>query len=211
MEKIVDEILIPMYDTFLNKDMNYDYFKESSKDTKGELAEKEDQQELFSKTTWNQEEYFFYDMESAKKHDNRDELSKDENNNRADMMAIRFNEEGTPVKLVFVEMKTKKGAYLGDSGLDEHIKKMIAVEGKEFDSKKIEAYKIINQYWGLGIKNNNNIEKCTYDFMMKLEKEILIVLTREAKNYWSTYEKNSLFRFEKCLETDEKFLMYRVI
>ena len=72
-EKIVDEILIPMYDTFLNKDMNYDYFKESSKDTKGELAEKEDQQELFSKTTWNQEEYFFYDMESEKKHDNRDE------------------------------------------------------------------------------------------------------------------------------------------
>ena len=44
----------------------------------------------------------FYDLEFAQKHENKS-TDDDENKNKPDMQAIKFNEKGKPDKLVFVE------------------------------------------------------------------------------------------------------------
>lgn len=208
---LVNDVLIPMFDDFFDVNMTYDYFKKSNKQSKGELAEKIDQQALFTKMTNSKKGFFFYDMEIAKKHENIDALKKDEYNNKADMMAVEFDSKGNPATILFVEVKSKKSAFGGESGLNEHISKMREVTKEEFENRKKEAFKIINQYHRLGLRTVENIENCCYEKMMQMKKGILIVLSREAIEYWREYEKNSPYKFEKCLGEDNRFATYRVI
>lgn len=211
IKSLVNDILIPMFDTFFDVTMTYDYFKKGNKKTKGELAEKEDQQELFTKMTKSSAGFFFYDMEIAKKHESRDAIKNDEFNNKADMMAVEFDSKGEPRTIFFVEVKTKKTAFRGDSGLDEHIKKMKETTEEEIENKRKEAYKIINQYHLLGLRKVDCVENICYEKISKMKKGILIVLSREAIEYWKEYQKTSKYKFEKCCDSEGGFEVYRVV
>ena len=154
--------------------------------------------------------YYFYDMEISKKHSNRNAIKDDEANNKADMMAVEFNDEGEPINIVFVEVKTKEAAFKGDSGLKVHIEKTKKISKEYIESRKIEAYKIIHQYHKLGLRTVEDINKIDYDAMTKMGVQLLVVLSREAKNYWSEYVKKCTYTFEKCLGENEEFVLYKV-
>lgn len=211
IEVLVNDVLIPMFDDFFDVNMTYDYFKNAIKKSKGELAEKIDQQILFTKMKNSKNGFFFYDMEIAKKHENKVELQNDKFNNKADMMAVEFDSNGNPITLLFVEVKSKKSAFAGKSGLNEHINKMKMITEEEFKNRKKEAFKVINQYHQLGLRKVDCIENCCYDKMMQMEKGMLIVLSREAIGYWEKYEKSSPYKFEKCFNESNEFSLYRVI
>lgn len=211
IKTLVNDVLIPMFDSFFDVTMTYDYFKKSNKISKGELAEKEDQQELFTKMTKSNAGFFFYDMEIAKKHKDINDLKNDAFNNKADMMAIEFDSKGEPMTMLFVEVKTKKSAFKGESGLDEHIRKMKEITEGEIETRKMEAYKMVNQYHLLGLRKVGCVEDICYEKMMKVGKGMLIVLSREAVEYWKVYEKNSPYEFEACYNDVNGFAMYRVV
>lgn len=210
------KVLKPMFDDFFDKNMKYDYFKGKEKENKGELAEKEDQQKLYSVMKNSKASYYFYDMEISKKHINREAIKDDKANNKADMMAVEFDDEGEPVNIVFVEVKTKKSAFEGDSGLDKHIEKTKNVSKEYIEARKVEAYKIIRQYHKLGLRTVEDIDKIDYDAMTKMGVQILVVLTREAKDCWNEYEKKYKnkkdypYTFEMCSSKYEEFALYKV-
>ena len=216
--KLIKEVLKPMFESFFNKDENYDYFKGKVKENKGELAEKEDQQELYTLMNKTVGGYYFYDMEISKKHSSKTELENDDANNKADMMAVEFDDKGRPINIVFVEVKTKKAAYYGKSGLDVHIEKTKQSSSEYIEARKIEAYKIIHQYHKLGLRTVEDINKIDYDTMTKMGVQLLVVLSREAKDYWSEYEREYIekydrecpYFFEKCTGKYGKYELYKV-
>lgn len=222
IKDLINDVLIPMFDTFFNKNKKYDYFKHKEKKDKGELAEKEDQQKLYSIMKNSKAGYYFYDMEISKKHSSKTELDNDKSNNKADMMAVEFDDKGEPVNIVFVEVKTKKSAYYGKSGLDVHIEKTKQISKEYIETRKIEAYKIIHQYHKLGLRTVEDINKIDYNAMTKMGVQILVVLTREAKDYWNEYErkykwsykkkykKECSYTFEKCPSEKEEIVLYKV-
>jgi hypothetical protein len=142
--------------------------------------------------------YYFYDLEFQQKHKDKEELENDKNNNKPDMLAIKFNTLGKPEKLVIVEVKCMKAAWKGSAGLHVHINKMKAYfENKERKAIRAkEAYLILTQYAKLGLRNLNPSMTFEYDDFQSLKTETLIVLTDEAKKLWIKDKKIASLRAE---------------
>lgn len=151
LEKLYD-FLTEIFDVYFNydeKDENkkINYFKKwfCDNDYKGKFSvkpykprqlEKVRQQQLFAVMKEQKDGYFFYDMEFQQQHEDKEKQKADEYNNKPDMLAIRF-EAGKPKALVFVEVKCKREALRGTSGLEKHVECMENYYRTAEDGRKI--------------------------------------------------------------------------
>lgn len=195
VEFLYTEVVKPMFERYFEVEgcnNVIDYFKKKVGEKKyvvrpASLTEKKEQQKLYSAIRDKKSGYFFYDLEFAQKHENKKARDDDENKNKPDMQAIKFNEKGKPDKLVFVEVKCTKSAWdSGTSGLVDHIKRMREYEndGINMSARRKEAYLIIKQYSILGLRGLNMEDCFEYDDFENLSLEILIILTGDAKKRW---------------------------
>lgn len=203
LEKIYKDILLKIFIKYFkvagNNDVA-DYFKFDVKGDSGckvnvpDKLEKVRQQALFTKMKFIKNGYFFYDMEFAQKHKSKDERDQDKKyNNQADMLAIKFNNNQKPEKIVLVEVKCKKASLYNDSGIKKHLEKMEPYiktsSDKEIDKRKeqrrIEAWQIMNQYATLGLRGLSTANIFDYDNdFKKLDFQILLVFTDNAIDEW---------------------------
>lgn len=164
------------------------------------LTEKIKQQELYSSIKEKKSGYFFYDLEFAQRHENRTAQGDDRANNKPDMQAIKFDENGKPEKIVFVEVKCTEVAWkAGRSGLADHIKRMKLYEKQKesMDARRIEAYQILTQYAELGLRGLDESINFQHSDFIDLPLEILIVLTGDAKSLWNKDESESMMRIKE--------------
>lgn len=154
--------------------------------------EKIRQQQLFECMKEQKNGYFFYDMEFQQKHRSKSEREEDRKkglNNKPDMQAIRFDNEGKPSAWVFVEVKCTEAAYGGKSGLMTHIEKMkLYIKNTEnLERRRREAALILMQYQELGlIQLERKVEETEY---LHLPAEIVLIFTDAAIRLWNN-EKN---------------------
>lgn len=174
--------------TFFNPNFQYDYFK-ATKKRKADLLEKRKQQELYIRYNNLDNGIFVYDLEFTQRR------IKDiqENNNQSDMLGIEFK-NAKPNKLLLIEVKSKKGAMPGGSGLVNHITKMekYAKDKNAVNNRMIEAKKILEQYKMLELRNI----KQTYE-ISNLPIKLLVILTDEAEEY---FIRNKLFCEKRNME-----------
>jgi len=192
VESIYGQVIKPIIDDFFDaaeRKNVFDYFKEYCKKPQStrrpaRLVEKLRQHELFEKMTNIRSGYYFYDLEFQQKHDNKKEQDADKDNNKPDMLALKFDKTGKPEKLVIVEVKCRKAALKGKAGLDNHIKRMKTYYDDE-NRKQCrikEAYLVLTQYAKLGLRNLNPDMSFDYKDFNSLGIETLVVLTDEARN-----------------------------
>lgn len=180
LKELYEEHIKVMIESFFcaKREKRYDYFREAVTGEKRlagrELTEKVAQQELFLALK-SLHGYYAYDLEFSQPHA-KDLGSK----NQPDMMAIRFNGDGKPERLVFVEVKSKADAFNGSSGLKEHINGMenypdwlLSVRGKD-------ACHILEQYDLLGLIKEKPHRPFVEAEFMKLPKESLLIFTGDA-------------------------------
>lgn len=103
--------------------------------------------------------------------------------------------------------KSKSSYYFYDMEISKKHSNRNAIKDDEANNK---AYKIIHQYHKLGLRTVEDINKIDYDAMTKMGVQLLVVLSRGAKNYWSEYVKKCTYTFEKCLGENEEFVLYKV-
>ena len=154
--------------------------------TKKIPLEKIRQQQLFYAMKSTQNGYFSFDMEFSQK--SMKDQCKEEIRNQTDMLAIRF-ENGVPKAYVLVEVKSKKKACNGESGVEKHL---IAMEqyskSSNMTARRREAALIISHYKELGLYQfPENIEEADY---MELPVEILFIFTDDAvSKYENEFDK----------------------
>lgn len=208
VETLYTEIIKPIFEQYFAvggvKD-TVDYFKrkinsnvkdESEKlndiVTPYRLTEKIKQQKLYSSIKEKKSGYFFYDLEYMQKGN--------KNSNQPDMQAIKFDENGKPARIVFVEVKCTKAAWKGGrSGLADHVKRMKLYEKQKesMDARRIEAYQILTQYAELGLRGLDESINFQHSDFIDLPLEILIVLTGDAKSLWNKDESESMMRIKE--------------
>ncbi|MDD4543178.1 MAG: ATP-dependent DNA helicase [Clostridia bacterium] len=187
VEELYSGTLKPIFDRYFEvegqKDI-FDYFRKELTNPKKHV-EQIRQQELLSAIKEIKNGYFFYDKEFAIKHEDKAEQKEDDANNKTDMLAIKFDIEGKPDKIVFAEVKSTKSTLTGKTGLDAHIRRMRSYkDNKEnMQSRRKEAYLILTHYAMLGLRGLDETIVFDYDDFSKLDMEILIILTDEAKEY----------------------------
>lgn len=185
IEELYEEILKPIFESYyeaIEKGNATDYFKGKSGVSISGKEEKKVQQKLYSTFQYKKDGYFFYDMEFAQRHKDRESQRNDKNNNKPDMLAIKFDKNGNPDRIVLVEVKCKKGAMGGTSGIKEHLDKM-----KKYDKlteRRREACQIMNQYAQLGLRGLSENDCFDYKYFEKLKLEILLIFTGEAARLW---------------------------
>lgn len=159
------------------KDHAFDRFRaEFSEDgemrgTDRELTEKVVQQKLFLACHTLESGYFIYDLEFSQPYGKLLGCT-----NQPDMLAIRFDGERRPERLVFVEVKSKTETLEGSSGLREHIRGMEHYWDWLLPIRRRDACHILNQYIQLGwMKERDRLFKETE--FEDLPKEILLIFT----------------------------------
>lgn len=212
LEKLY-EFFTEIFDVYFNydeKDENkkINYFKKwfCDNDYKGKFSvkpykprqlEKVRQQQLFAVMKEQKDGYFFYDMEFQQQHEDKEKQKADKYNNKPDMLAIRF-EAGKPKALVFVEVKCKREALRGTSGLEKHVECMEnycrpdAAGVSKLDVRCREAFLIMHQYKKLGFfdlteePNPEDYYRTAEDGrkIANLPLEILLVFTDDAAKEW---------------------------
>ena len=191
IEDLYMNILKPMYLRYFDvagKEKVSDYFKKGELVKPDKKTEKERQQEIYRRFTSINDGYFFYDLEFAQRHENNQELSNDKSNNKPDMQAIRFDKNGKPDRIVFVEVKCTESAMRGESGIVEHLRKMKLYDEKKLINRRKEACDIMNQYAQLGLRHLSEKNHFNYEDYKDLEPEILLVFTDDAINIWEMDE-----------------------
>lgn len=167
--------------------------------------EKIRQQQLFTQMKSQKNGYFFYDMEFEQKHKTKVDAEKDRKNglnNKPDMQAIRYNEEGKPEAWVFVEVKCTESAYDGTSSLKDHIEKMrkYIANTDNLIRRRREAYLMLHQYEQIGlIKLERNIEPSEYE---NLPAEIILIFTDDAIDKWKNDKDNAIVALRKKQENE---------
>lgn len=114
---------IKLIDDFFDEKLTWDYYKEKrgepqSKVSKKGLTEKRHQQMLFSEYFCTNKEYLFLDMEYAIPRKNKNEP----NYGSPDCIALKMD-NGMPVAIMLVEVKSTKAACTGKSGIKAHLEK----------------------------------------------------------------------------------------
>lgn len=202
VEDIYENVLKPIFDKYFEVEGQedvIDYFKHKKRVKVSGKTEKRRQQELFTIFNNVKNGYFFYDLELSQRHKNKEEAEQDSNNNKPDMQAIRFNGEGVPDKIVFVEVKSTEYALGGTSGIIEHIKKMKAYDSNSLICRRKEACDIMNQYAQLELRGLSKNNAFKYEDFCDLDLEILLVFTDKAIDPWEKDE-----RFKMAREKTEK-------
>ena len=211
---LYEKVLRPMFEVYFGaegKSGIVDYFKHGALVKVAGKTEKKRQQEIYSQFTSKANGYFFYDLEFAQRHENIEAQREDKSNNKPDMQAIRFDSNGKPEKIVFVEVKCTDDAMKGASGIAEHLKKMKVYE--KLEDRRKEACQIMNQYAKLGLRGLSDNDKYDYEDFARLELEILLVFTDEAIGLW---EHSSNFADDRKLakkisyEDDPNICLYRI-
>lgn len=143
-------------------------------DKKG-LVEKSVQQQLFLHPGCKKlrDGYFIYDLEFSQPYGKLLGCK-----NQPDMLAIRFDGEGRPKRMAFVEVKSKPEALDGASGLGAHIRGMEHYPSQLLPVRSQDACHILNQYIQLGlIKEEDRLfEETEFE---NLPQEILLIFTRQ--------------------------------
>ena len=199
-----------MMDTYFNKELELDYFKGKDgikaarkKDCK---YEKQEQQKLMSANVNRENGYYIYDMEYAQAFESEAvkiiyEKNTNGQHNKPDSLAIRY-ENGKPVKLVFVELKTTSTAMQGKSSAINHMAGMrnfvnwdlVNNKGEFLRNRKIEAKKVMEEYQDLNLHSCG--DRPIEDFE-HLDVELLLVITdnkgimkneKTAKSYYDTHK-----------------------
>lgn len=199
----------------LQKTMNYfknggkgEYHKKSNGQIgKRDLEEKKQQQLFYLTNNTLKDGVFVYDMEFAQEYTDENAKHADLNKmgitsaNQTDCMGIRFDAQGTPVSLVYIEIKSKKSSVTeSQSGLKNHLKRMDAyltvTEGETIMNTHIpdriqEAKEIFQCYQSLGLRNITNFKPESFDVLNDIaHQEVMLVFTGSntggAANYYST-------------------------
>lgn len=163
--------------------------------------EKKRQQELFRCMQYQKNGYYFYDMEYQQRHDSKaeqDDARENGESNKPDMQAIRFGKDGKPKALVFVEVKSTLSAYTGKSGVIKHIKGMRNYPECYKDSRRREAFLLLNQYEKLGLKEFER--KVIEDEYRKLPLEHILIFTDEAGDKWIGDETPEIMKIKNRAE-----------
>ena len=211
---LYETVLKPMFGEYFEaegKSDVVDYFKHGVLVKAAGKKEKRRQQEIYRKFISTSNGYFFYDLEFAQRHENKKAQIEDKSNNKPDMQAIRFDSNGKPEKIVFVEVKCTDAAMKGASGLEEHLKKMKAYA--KLEDRRKEACQIMNQYAKLGLRGLSNTDMFDYEDFARLELEILLVFTDDAIGLW---ENSSKFADDRKLAKkinyadDPNICLYRI-
>lgn len=194
MSKIFDEYFCP------NKFLCDQFLLENNivKNNKKEHTEKIRQQQLFQIFKEQKNGYFFYDLEFQQKHKSKEYLKEDiekKINNKPDMQAVRFDENGDVKAIVFVEVKSTAEAYYGNSGLDKHIKSMRNYRPELLESRRREALLLLDQYEKLGIITLE--KKLNPDVFEKLPLEILLVFTDDAIKKWKEDTSSTILKIKQ--------------
>ena len=142
-------------------------------------------------------------MEFSKSHKNDNDRKEDENNNKPDMLAVKY-ENGIPIKLVFVELKTddsacvereKKDSKKKDTSVKKHLTCMINElknyeKNKDvfFKARKNEAPKIIAHYAEIGLRGLK--QKPNLDGFSNIDIEFLLIFTDKAIKWAEENRKN---------------------
>lgn len=214
VRSLYETVLRPMFDVYFKaegKSGIVDYFKHGALVKVAGKTEKKRQQEIYSRFTSKSNGYFFYDLEFAQRHESIEALRDDKSNNKPDMQAIRFDSNGKPEKIVFVEVKCTDDAMKGSSGLAEHLKKMTTYE--KLEDRRKEACQIMNQYAKLGLRGLSDNDIYDYEDFARLELEILLVFTDKAIGLW---ENSSDFADDRKIakkinyEEDPNICLYRI-
>ena len=187
VNSLYETVLKPMFRVYFEaagKRGVPDYFKQGDLVNPRGKTEKMRQQEIYHAFTSLRDGYFFYDLEFAQRHGSRSEQRNDASNNKPDMQAVRFNAQGRPEKLVFVEVKSTAHAMEGSSGLAEHFRKMRRYE--KLEARRREACQIMNQYAKLGLRGLSEQKHFSYDDFSSLGLEILLIFTDEAMKRWES-------------------------
>ena len=151
--------------------------------------EKIRQQQLYAQMNSQKNGYFFYDMEFEQKHKTMADAEKDRENglnNKPDMQAIRYDEEGKPQAWVFVEVKCTESAYNGTSSLKEHIEKMrkYISDTSNLTRRRREAYLMLHQYEQMELINlERPIDPSEFE---NLPAEIILIFTDIAIDKWKS-------------------------
>lgn len=189
-------------DDFFNKNLTKDYFEKEDKPDKDALIEKKHQQKLFSeyfpKNENENKEYLFFDLELSIQRNN----NKEEHPGSPDCVALKM-ENGNPVGIVLVEVKSTEAACDGKCGIDAHFHKynnMLANEHYK-NTIKTMAKTIISQYNELGFLN---VDVNKIDAIENFSK--LFVFTTKETKVWTnnTKSNNKDHRTYKKLSDSEK-------
>lgn len=191
------KMLEPIYNRFFKLSSEYvtDYIETFQsgcgvEKKKRNYLEKIRQQQIFSANANCNNGYFFYDLEFQPPHEDKDAADNDGNKNKPDMLAIKYV-NGSPTKLVFVEVKTRKEACTKkESGVRKHL---ICTAGwlKEYyenpndkfmKARKEEVPKIIQHYADLGLRGLKQTQK--FDFS-DIDIEVLLIFTDEEAINWA--------------------------
>lgn len=194
----VYEIMKSIFTDYFDENKQKNYFSELVKGRKKPVyIEKIRQQELMSILNNSDTGYFVYDLEFQQPHKNKTEQEQDKNNNKPDMLAVKFNDR-RPEKIAFVEVKSTEKACNGKSGFDKHRDCMINYIKQEehLSVRREEAYEIISDYAKLQLRNLGLDDVFDRSQFEKIEKEILFVFTDKAIFF---YNKNK----EKLISTSE--------
>lgn len=168
---------------------------------KGKIKlEKKRQQELFRTMREQKNGYYFYDMEYQQRHDSKVEQDKARVNgesNKPDMQAIRFGKDGKPEALVFVEVKCTSAAYNGKSGIIKHIRGMRNYSERYMDSRRREAFLLLNQYEKLGLREFER--KIIEDEYQQLPEKLehILIFTDEARKKWEKDERPEILEIKE--------------
>lgn len=181
-------VILSLMKDYFNKNLEYDFFKMKNAKHKNYL-EKVKQHELFFRYNNIDNGICIYDLEFA-----QPMMQGKKDNNQPDMLGIEFKQK-KPENLLFVEVKSKKTAMLGKSGILEHVTKMEKYiknpeNEKIIKNRIIEANEILEQYRKLELRNI----KQKYDFTI-LPIKILVILTNEATKDFN--EDNNIYKLLK--------------
>lgn len=162
----------PQYDRF-REEFSGDHEKRLADK---ELTEKAVQHQLFLHPGCKKlkDGYYIYDLEFSQPYAKALDCK-----NQPDMMAIRFNGDGKPERLVFVEVKSRPDALYGDSGLEKHIDGMESYPGWLLPIRGKDACHILNQYRKLELLKGLSRDFEETEFKM-LPKESLLIFTGDA-------------------------------
>lgn len=175
LEQLYQKNIKVMIEAYFNakQEGKYDYFRKAATGEERPakaLTEKIAQQKLFL-TCKSLNGYFIYDMEFSQPEGKTLDCE-----NQPDMLAIRFNRDGEPERLVFVEVKSKKSALNGMSGVRPHVCGMERYPDWLLPVRGRDAYHILEQYIKLGLIKEPSRPFAEAEFE-RLPKEALLFFT----------------------------------
>lgn len=198
-EEIYKEVLSPMLNNYSENKDKFDYFKKKCEDKdverNHEEKEKKAQQNLYDHFKQKQNGYFFYDLEYHQKGS--------KSANEPDMLGVYFDENGKPLKIVFVEVKSTKTSISDPnpegSGLYGHLlkSKKYIIDEALMKNRKKEALDIMKNYATLelrGLKQYDQFDENEFDM---LEPQVLFLFTNDVIGY---IEDNNIKRFGKKID-----------